>query len=283
MKLFNAKWIKPFFTSLTLLVLVLVLPNSPIDPWNLLNLKKVATMIFALAIIQLLGSTIAHLVGSKAGSILTGFLGGLISSTATTASLARQSKISTHDMTAFEIVTFLSATGAMLVEGISLLLVGTDEIHPSLFLIFLGPISATLIMIFLQSRKLTNRVLDVEQNSFKILPILKLAAFIVSILVLSKVLQNSFGQKGLSILTFLVSLFEIHGSVIANIQMHDAGVFDVRTLGNLLAISIIASYLSKLFLIYTLGKSELWTRALKPTSILFLSLSLSWTLFVFAN
>ena len=165
-------------------------------------------MIFALALIQILSSIIAQL-GSKAGAILTGFLGGLISSTATTASLARQSKISSHDMSAFEIITFLSATGAMLAEGTSLLLVGTDEIHPSLFIIFLGPIFVTLVMIFLQSRKLTHRNLAIEHNSFKILPILKLSAFIVTILVLSKVLQNSFGQSGLSILTFLVSLFEI--------------------------------------------------------------------------
>ena len=147
-------------------------------------------MIFALALIQLLGSAIAQLVGSKAGAILTGFLGGLISSTATTASLARQSKISTQDMTAYEIITFLSATGAMLVEGTSLLLVGTDEIHPSLFIIFLGPIFATIVMIFLQSRKLTHRILDIEQSRFKILPLLKLSAFIVSILVFDLAGQN---------------------------------------------------------------------------------------------
>ncbi len=282
MSLFSGKWTKPVFTLLSLLALVLVLPSSPFDPWNLLNLKKIATMIFALALIQILGSTIAQL-GSKAGAILTGFLGGLISSTATTASVARQSKISSHDMSAFEIITFLSATGAMLAEGTSLLLVGTDEIHPSLFIIFLGPIFVTLVMIFLQSRKLTHRNLDSEQSSFKVLPILKLSAFIVTILVMSKVLQNSFGQSGLSILTFLVSLFEIHGSVIANIQLHDAGVFEVQALGNLLTISIIASYLSKLFLIFTLGSSQLWTRALKCTAILFLSLGMSWTIFVFTN
>jgi uncharacterized membrane protein (DUF4010 family) len=282
LSLLSGKWVKPFFTLLFLLALLLVLPSSPIDPWNLVSLKKIATMIFALALIQILSSIFAQ-SGSKAGAILTGFLGGLISSTATTASLARQSKVSSHDMSALEVITFLSATGAMLAEGTSLLLVGTDEIHPSLFIIFLGPIFVTLILIFLQSRKLKQRNLDIEHNSLKILPLLKLSAFIVAILVLSKVLQNSFGQSGLLILTFLVSLFEIHGSVIANIQMHDAGVFEVQALGNLLAISIIASYLSKLLLIFTLGSSELWTRALKCSAILFLSLGLSWVIFALAH
>jgi uncharacterized membrane protein (DUF4010 family) len=270
-------------TLITLLTLVLVLPSTPIDPWNLLNLKKIATMIFALAVIQILGSTLSRYVGSKAGAILTGFLGGLVSSTATTATLARQSKISSQHKNYFETITFLSATGAMLVEAISLLLVGTDKIHPPLFIIFLGPIFVTVVMIFLQSRKLANRNLEIEDSSFKIIPILKLSAFIIAILALSKILQNSFGQKGLSVLTFLVSLFEIHGSVIANIQLQDSGAFGVPALGNLLAISIVASYLSKMFLIFTLGSSDLWRRTLKCTIILFLSLGMSWTLFIFTN
>ncbi|MEQ1723927.1 MAG: DUF4010 domain-containing protein, partial [Pseudobdellovibrio sp.] len=270
-------------TLITLLTLVLVLPNTPIDQWNLLNLKKIATMIFALALIQILGSTLSHYVGSKAGAILTGFLGGIVSSTATTATLARQSKVSSQNMSSYETITFLSATGAMLVEAISLLLVGTDKIHPSLFLIFLGPIFATIVMIYFQSRKLDNRNLEIEDSSFKILPILNLSAFIIAILALSKILQNSFGQNGLSVLTFHISLFEIHGSVIANIQLHDSGAFEVQALGNLLAISIVASYVSKLFLIFTLGSSDLWKRTFKCTLILFLSLVLSWTLFVFNN
>lgn len=238
-------------------------------------------MIFVLALIQILGSTAAQLVGAKAGAILTGFLGGLISSTATTAFLARQSKNLPHYTSSFGVITFLSATGAMLLEGTSLLLTGVDEVHSSLFLIFAGPILATIFMIIMESRKIIPRNLRTEQSSFKILPILKLSAFIVAILVLSKVLQNSFGQNGLIILTFLVSLFEIHGSVIANIQLHDTGAFDIQALGSLLAISIIASFVSKLFLIFALGHSELKKKVLRRTYVLILSLGISWAIFIF--
>ncbi len=281
MSLFKGKWIKPFFTLLFLLTLVLALPSAPVDHWNLLNLKKIAIMIFVLALIQILGSTAAQLVGAKAGAILTGFLGGLISSTATTAFLARQSKNLPHYTSSFGVITFLSATGAMLLEGTSLLLTGVDEVHSSLFLIFAGPILATIFMIIMESRKIIPRNLRTEQSSFKILPILKLSAFIVAILVLSKVLQNSFGQNGLIILTFLVSLFEIHGSVIANIQLHDTGAFDIQALGSLLAISIIASFVSKLFLIFALGHSELKKKVLRRTYVLILSLGISWAIFIF--
>lgn len=276
----SRSWISPVATLSVLFALAYTLPSVAIDPWNLLSLKKIATMIFALAFIQILGSVIMELLGPKAGAILTGFLGGIISSTATTASLARQSKNSPRDLSSIEIITFLSATAAMLFEGVLLLLVGTEEIHFPLFLIFAGPILVTVVMIFRQSRKLNQTVLIFETSTFKILPILKLSAFIVSILVLSKVLQNFFGQNGIYVLTFLVSLFEIHGSVIANLQLHDAGSFDVQVLGTLLTISIMASYLSKLFLIFSLSRTELKTRALKCTAILFLSLAVSWVTFI---
>jgi hypothetical protein len=58
--------------------------------------------------------------------------------------------------------------------------------------------------------------------------------------------------------------------------MHDNGTTAVGVLGNLLAISIVASYVSKLFLISTLGGKELKAKTLKSTLILFAALLLSW-------
>lgn len=281
--LLKSQWTKPVFTLSVLITLIWLLPSTPVDPWNLLNLKKVATMIFALAFIQILGSLLAHFIGARAGAILTGFLGGLISSTATTATLAKQSKHLSHDKSPLETVTFLCATLAMLLEGASLLLVGTNQINYSLFLIFIGPVLATVVMVWLESQKIKDQSVIVEHSAFKLFTILKLSAFIVFILILSKLAQNYFGQNGLSILTFFVSLFEIHGSLIANIQLYEAQVFDVRALGHLLTISITASYISKLFLIITLGRVDLKKKILKRTFILGIALTASWALFVMVN
>ncbi len=260
-------------------LLVWFSPAAPIDPWNLLSPKKVSTMIFALTLIQIMGAAMARVLGPRGGSILTGFLGGLISSTATTASLAKQSKSADQQDISAETLTFLAATAAMLFEGIALLLSGTTEFHFGLSLIFLGPLLMTACLIYRHSNKLGNRALNLESKTFRIVPILKLAAFIVAILVLSKLLQNLFGQTGLIVLTFLVSLFEIHGSVIANVQLHDSGGVGVPLFGGLLAISVLASYLSKLFLICTIGSNSLRTQAAKSTFFLLMSLLVSWLIF----
>jgi uncharacterized membrane protein (DUF4010 family) len=283
MKTAQNKWITLLVTLSGIFVLVLISPTAPIDPWNILSPKKVATMILALTFIQVMGSVSAQFLGVRGGTILTGFFAGLISSTATTAALAKKSKSSAQNKTSTEILTFLSATTAMLVEGVSLLLLGTNEIHFSLLVIFLGPILATVVMIIIQSQNLAHQNIRIEITPFRIFPILKLTIFIISILALSKILQKLFGQIGLLVLTFIVSLFEIHSSVISNIQLHDAGFVSVRLLGSLLAIAIIASYLSKIFLIFTIGGNALKSQAVKSTFILFLSLLLSWLLFLSLN
>jgi uncharacterized membrane protein (DUF4010 family) len=262
-------WIKPIMTLLTLALLAWLLPVEPVDPWNLLSPKKIVTMVFALALIQAAGSAIARYLGPRTGAILTGFFGGLISSTATTASLARRSKVHNNSNSAEEILIFLSATGAMLFEGVVVILTGTTDVEGSTLVIFLGPILATAAMIFVQYRKLTDRNDSTESTEFQILPLLKLSVFIVAILAFSKLSQRFFGQDGLFVLTSLVSLFEIHGSLIANVQLYESGAIPLSFLSSLLTTSVIASYVSKLFLIFTLGSSALRVSALKCTFILF--------------
>jgi uncharacterized membrane protein (DUF4010 family) len=250
-------------------------PVAPIDPWQLLSLKKIATMIFALAVIQAFGSTMTQYLGMRTGALLTGFFGGLISSTATTASLAKRSKVS-PDHASEEVLIFLSATGAMLFEALALVITGTTAVHLSNLIIFVGPILATAGMIVIEYHSHSDRSGSSDDSNFQILPILKLSFFIVAILSFSKICQNVFGQNGLLVLTSLVSLFEIHGSVIANVQLHESGVVSVRLLCSLLAVSIVASYVSKLFLISTLGSPQLRSKAVQRTPILFCALAVSW-------
>ena len=153
---------------------------------------------------------------------------------------------------------------------------GTADVHLSNLVIFLGPIVATLGMIGVEYRTHTKRSGSSETSTFQILPILKLSFFIVVILSVSKISQNIFGQNGLIVLTSLVSLFEIHGSVIANVQLHESGAVSVNFLCSLLAVSVVASYVSKLILISAIGSPKLRSQAAKCTLILFCSLAISW-------
>ncbi len=263
---------------ITLLILALLawyLPSTKVDPWNLLNLKKIATVLFALIFIQVFSGMISRILSVRAGALLTGFLGGLVSSTATTAALAKKSKSVNTDEQQGEILVFLSATAAMLIEGGIFVLCSDDSLR-NISILFFGPFVATGIMIYFYSRNLNYELTEATEIPFQIMPILKLTLFIIVIIFTSKLLQILFGQNGVMILTFLVSLFEIHGSIIANVQLNENGVFGTEYLSILLIISIIASYVSKLFLVSTLGSTDLRKKSIQSTFYIFLSLLIGW-------
>ena len=272
----NHKWAKPGLFLFVLALIAWFAPSTPIDPWQVLNPQKITIMIFFLAFIQVLGIMMNRFFGVRTGAILTGFFGGLISSTATTAALARKSKINIQSDNYAEIIGFLSATGAMLIEGIAIVCMGQQDLHFSLIIIFCGPILSTTAMIYFFSKKLKIKSIEFEDIPFEIFPIIKLTFFIISTLLLSKWLQSFFGQSGLMVLTFFVSLFEIHGSVIANVQLHENTLISMLQLSHLIAISLVASYVSKLFLIFTIGSNKLKSHAIVGTFILFLSLLVTW-------
>lgn len=269
-------WLKPTFTLIVLALLSFYSPTRPLDPFGLISLQKIFTMIFALAFVQIFGLVVNRFLGARTGAFLKGFFGGLVSSTATTAALAKESKESKTGECASEMMVFLSATLAMLLEAFALLGIGTSQLHlPEVFVI-LTPLTVTGVLIWIHSKRIDTPSFEVETSSFEITPILKLGLFIVAILILSKLLQSFFGTSGLAVLTFLVSLFEIHGSVIANVQLHESKAIGTNLLSGLLAISISASYISKLFLIYTLGSRSLAVSATKNTLVVFMALVLGW-------
>jgi uncharacterized membrane protein (DUF4010 family) len=114
-----------------------------------------------------------------------------------------------------------------------------------------------------------------------ILPLVYLAGFIILILAASKLGQRLWGDNGLIGLTFLVSLFEIHGSIIANTNLHSNGDLSLHLLGALLPIGIAASYVSKLFLIRTLGAPVLFGVAWRWSLKIVIALVASWAAFRF--
>ncbi|EQC46655.1 DUF4010 domain-containing protein [Bacteriovorax sp. Seq25_V] len=270
-----SKWHKPILALVVLVGLISFVQEAPIDPWNLLSPKKIISMILALTVFQVIGMALAGFLGAKNGTIVTGFIGGIISSTLTTASLSRKSRHRHKYNSTPELLGVLTSSIAMLLEAVTLVITGTSNFSFRTLILFSGPIIATLVIIYLQYKKRGNREEQEQTSDFSILQTIQLAVFIVLIISLSKVSESIFGENGIYLVTSIVSLFEVHGSIIANIQMFELKSIDIFALNNLLAISILSSYISKLFLVWTLGSSRLRLQATKYIIIILFSLLLS--------
>ena len=79
------------FAAIALVVLP-VLPNRTYGPYDVLNPFEIWLMVVLIVGISLAGYVLYKLLGARAGTLLGGVLGGLISSTAATASYASRAK-----------------------------------------------------------------------------------------------------------------------------------------------------------------------------------------------
>jgi uncharacterized membrane protein (DUF4010 family) len=73
-------------------VVLPVLPHDPVDPWGALVPYDLWLLVILISGLSMAGYVAVRWTGSRRGTILTGALGGIVSSTATTISLARRSR-----------------------------------------------------------------------------------------------------------------------------------------------------------------------------------------------
>lgn len=101
------------------LVILPVLPDRDMGPYGVLNPYQIWWMVVLIVGLSLAGYVAYKLFGAGAGTVLAGILGGLISSTATTASYARRSRENADLSRMAALVIMLASTvvyGRVLVE-----------------------------------------------------------------------------------------------------------------------------------------------------------------------
>ena len=70
------------------LVIYPLLPETPLDPWGVLNPRQIWLFVVLVSLIGYVGYILIRILGAERGLSLTGILGGLVSSTAVTSSMA---------------------------------------------------------------------------------------------------------------------------------------------------------------------------------------------------
>ncbi len=73
-------------------ILLPLLPERALDPWGVLSPRKVGWMVALIAAVDFLGYALNRLLGTRRGALMTGLVGGLVSSTVVTVSMSRQAR-----------------------------------------------------------------------------------------------------------------------------------------------------------------------------------------------
>lgn len=99
-----------FRMVLIALVVLPLLPDSSFGPYEVLNPFRIWLMVVLIVGISIASYLMSRYVGARAGSVVSGVLGGLISSTATTVSYARRSKTAPETSALAALVIMIAST-----------------------------------------------------------------------------------------------------------------------------------------------------------------------------
>jgi uncharacterized membrane protein (DUF4010 family) len=97
------------FGALSLVVLP-ALPDRGYGPHGALNPHQIWLMVVLISGVSLAGYVALRLVGARHGLLLVGFMGGLVSSTATTATFARRARVDAAEGAASAVVVLLAGS-----------------------------------------------------------------------------------------------------------------------------------------------------------------------------
>lgn len=190
-------------SGLTLLamtfLLLPVLPNRPIDPWNAINPYEIWLLTILIAAVSFAGYVAVRVFGDRLGVLTAAVAGGLASSTATTATLAALARRRS------EAAALLS--GGVLLAGVVMIArvaIIATALNPSLLphlqwplLIGGGVLVLGAGLLLLQSSGATEQPELKITNPLELAPAIKMGALITAVMLISQLLQQSFGNAGI--------------------------------------------------------------------------------------
>ncbi len=248
-------------------VILPLLPDTKIIPYIPLSPFKIWLAVVVISGISYGGYILQKYFFPSKGYYLTGLLGGLYSSTATTVVLARKSK----QIEGSRVIdaAIISATSIMYLRLIVVALIFNADIGKNLLLPFisLALIGFIISLLYLKNQeKHQEHVSIVDKNPLELTTAFIFAFLFVAMIVLTHFVTKHYGSSGLEILSFFVGFTDIDPFILSVLT----GKFSVTTTQILGAIMIAAgsnNILKALYAVWfgnikNIYKSALWVALL---------------------
>lgn len=251
------------FVILALIVLPL-LPNRTFGPFDVLNPFNIGLMIVLIAGISFLGYIATRIAGEGRGLAVTGILGGLVSSTAVTVSMATQVREAPRIATPAA-VAILTASSTMF--GRILAIVGIVDFK--LLPILMWPLGVMMIagygiaaVVYLRSRDDRHEAGPVShRNPFELGSALKFGLFYASVIFVAKAAQTFFGDRGLYASSILAGTTDVDPITLSIARFHREGL-SATTAAVAITLAAVTNTVVKAGIAAWLGGRELAVRVI---------------------
>lgn len=217
-------------------ILLPILPDHPVDPWQVLNPWQLWLLAILIAGISFGGYIAIRLFGDRLGVILASLAGGLSSSTATTLALARMA--GNHPQSRSILVAGMASAGAVMMLRVAIIASALNHaliasLVPPFLTAALVQAIGTCLLALKQGRHEAPKLQ--LSNPLEIGSALKLAAFMAVVLVLGKLLQQAYGGGGLLVLAAVSGLADVDAVTVSIASM---GLSDIAAGSAAMAIGL---------------------------------------------
>jgi uncharacterized membrane protein (DUF4010 family) len=247
-------------------VILPLLPDRPIDPWNAINPYRMWWLVVLISGMSLLGYVAVRVLGTKRGFAVTGLFGGLVSSTAVTLSFARRSREEAE-------TTHLAgplASGVLLAWSVMFVrvLVAVAVVHRPLLdtlwvpMTAMGAVALVLALVFLRHAG-HGPTPDVPlRNPFSLTAAIQFALFFTAVLLVVQVAQEWAPAGGLYVIAALAGGSDVDAITLSMADYAKRGADASTTATVSIVIAAFSNTLVKTGMACTLGAPGLRKRVL---------------------
>jgi uncharacterized membrane protein (DUF4010 family) len=260
------------FAVISVIILPL-LPNQNFGPppLDVINPYKIWLMVVLIAGLNFLGYLLVKVLGSEHGLVLTGILGGLVSSTAVTLSFSQRSRQEPSLSSAF-VLAILVAWTIMFVRVFVMVGVVNRELAKNLALA-LGcmAVAGLLISFFLWQRSKARETGTVSAgaNPFELSEAIKFGFLFGFVTVVAKAAETYFGATGLYLAGALAGLTDVDAISLSMANLATTNPESLLIAARTVVIAVVANTLVKAGMAAFMGAPAL-RRTVLPATILLL-------------
>lgn len=246
------------FSVLTFIVLP-ILPDQNYGPYDALNPHQVWLMVVLISGISLAGYTALHVVGTRYGAPLLGFLGGLVSSTATTLLYAKNSK-SNPAMSQLAASIIVIASMVVLLRLLVLSAVVAYGAVPGLMPVLAGGFLFGLVVALYNWRRMdrpTNLNIPETSNPAELRTALGFGLLYVIVLLGAAWMQDFAGSRGLYMVALVSGLTDVDAITLSSLRLFNLGQLSQHQAATSIALAFVANLAFKFGMVIFIGGKNL--------------------------
>jgi len=258
--------------ALISMIILPVLPNRTFGPYDVLNPFKIWLLVVLIVGIGLGGYGAYKLVGARGGTLLSGLIGGLISSTATTVSYARRAR-GEKGLTGMAALVILIASTSMFIRMFVEIAVVAPRMLPELLppLAVLLVISAATCAVGYRTFEDHESEMPEQSNPAELTTALVFAAFYALILLAIAAARDYFGERGIYVVALISGFTDVDAITLSTANFARAGALEPAAAWRSMIIATLANMVFKAGAAGVLGGRSLLLSLAKLLAVPFIA------------